>query len=313
VAEVLYYAIPAFVLLLVVELLSFKYARDEELVGYEARDTRTSLMMGGGNVAINAVWKLVVVVAYAGLYELTPLRMPADKWWTYVLLFFADDLAYYWFHRIHHEVRVFWASHVVHHSSRHYNLSTALRQTWTPMTALPFWAPLALLGFAPWMILTQLAISLIYQFWIHTERVKRLPAPIEFFFNTPSHHRVHHGANEVYLDRNYGGILIIWDRIFGSFQGETEYSLVREGGSTVVKAHSSAAASGVLKTNFLPSSETILTPALVRSPMPGSRLIRYSLPPVLSCITLAAASSSSKVFGGFFTSSPAAANFVAFQ
>ena len=90
------------------------------------------------------------------------------------------------------------------------------------MTALPFWAPLALLGFAPWMILMQLAISLTYQFWIHTERVRKLPAPVEFFFNTPSHHRVHHGANEVYLDRNYGGILIVWDRIFGTFQGETE-------------------------------------------------------------------------------------------
>ncbi len=90
------------------------------------------------------------------------------------------------------------------------------------MTALPFWAPLALLGFAPWMILLQLSISLIYQFWIHTERVDRLPAPVEFVFNTPSHHRVHHGANEVYLDRNYGGILIVWDRIFGTFQGETE-------------------------------------------------------------------------------------------
>ena len=118
--------------------------------------------MGAGNVVVNAVWKLAVVVVYAGLYELTPLRMPADEWWTYVLLFFADDFAYYWFHRIHHEVRVFWASHVVHHSSQHYNLSTALRQTWTPMTALPFWAALALLGFQPWMILTQQAISLIY-------------------------------------------------------------------------------------------------------------------------------------------------------
>jgi sterol desaturase/sphingolipid hydroxylase (fatty acid hydroxylase superfamily) len=222
VAELLFYAIPAFVLLLVVELLSFKYARDEELVGYETRDTRTSLTMGGGNVAINFVWKLVVVGVYAGLYELTPLRMPPDMWWAYALLFFADDLAYYWFHRIHHEVRVFWASHVVHHSSEHYNLSTALRQTWTPMTALPFWVPLALLGFPPWMILTQQAISLIYQFWIHTERVGRLPAPLEFVLNTPSHHRVHHGANEIYLDRNYGGILIIWDRLFGTFQGETE-------------------------------------------------------------------------------------------
>ncbi len=220
--DLIVYAIPAFVLLLALELLSFKYARDEELVGYEARDTRTSLSMGGGNVVINAVWKLAVLVIYAALYELTPLRMPAGAWWTYVLLFFADDLAYYWFHRVHHEVRVFWASHVVHHSSQHYNLSTALRQTWTPMTALPFWAPLALLGFAPWMVLMQMAISLMYQFWIHTERIRTLPAWFEFVFNTPSHHRVHHGANKVYLDRNYGGILIIWDRLFGTFQGEAE-------------------------------------------------------------------------------------------
>ena len=221
-AELILYAIPAFVLLLAVELWSFRLAADEELVGYELRDTRTSLSMGLGNVVINAVWKLAVVVVYAGLYELTPLRMPADEWWTYVLLFFADDFSYYWFHRIHHEVRVFWASHVVHHSSEHYNLSTALRQTWTPMTALPFWAGLALLGFQPWMILLQQAISLIYQFWIHTERIGRLPAPFELVFNTPSHHRVHHGSNELYLDRNYGGILIVWDRLFGTFQGETE-------------------------------------------------------------------------------------------
>ncbi len=221
-SDLILYAIPAFVLLLAVELWSFRLAADEDLVGYEARDTRTSLSMGAGNVVINAVWKLAVVVVYAGLYELTPLRMPADEWWTYVLLFFADDLAYYWFHRIHHEVRVFWASHVVHHSSEHYNLSTALRQTWTPMTALPFWAGLALLGFQPWMILLQQSISLIYQFWIHTERIGRLPAPVEFVFNTPSHHRVHHGSNEVYLDRNYGGILIVWDRLFGTYQGETE-------------------------------------------------------------------------------------------
>ena len=229
VAEVLYYAIPAFVLLLVVELLSFKYARDDDdLVGYEARDTRTSLTMGGGNVVINAVWKLVVLVVYAGLYELTPLRMPADEWWTYVLLFFADDLAYYWFHRVHHEVRVFWASHVVHHSSQHYNLSTALRQTWTPMTALPFWAPLALLGFAPWMILAaagdQPDLPVLDP---HRAGRRSCRRRFEFFFNTPSHHRVHHGANEVYLDRNYGGILIIWDRLFGTFQGETERVALR--------------------------------------------------------------------------------------
>ena len=139
-----------------------------------------------------------------------------------MLLFFADDLAYYVFHRVSHESRVFWASHVVHHSSQHYNLSTALRQTWVPMTYLPFWLPLPLLGFEPWMVLLAQSWSLIYQFGLHTERIGKLPRTLEAVLNTPSHHRVHHGANEQYLDRNYGGILVIWDRLFGSFEPEGE-------------------------------------------------------------------------------------------
>jgi sterol desaturase/sphingolipid hydroxylase (fatty acid hydroxylase superfamily) len=110
----------------------------------------------------------------------------------------------------------------VHHSSQFYNLSTALRQSWTPMTSLPFWLPLALLGFPPWMILLQQAISLIYQFFLHTERVDRLWRPIEWIFNTPSHHRVHHASDAGYLDRNYAGILIVWDRLFGSFAPEVD-------------------------------------------------------------------------------------------
>ena len=115
--DVIVYAIPAFVLLLVVEAVSFKVAASEDLKGYEAKDTRTSLSMGMGNVVINFGWKAVVVVIYAGLYELTPLRVPTDAVWAWVALFFLDDFAYYWFHRVSHEVRVFWASHVVHHSS----------------------------------------------------------------------------------------------------------------------------------------------------------------------------------------------------
>ncbi|HEU4656371.1 MAG TPA: sterol desaturase family protein [Capillimicrobium sp.] len=221
-AEVLYYAIPFFILLLVVEFLSYRHDHDDDLVGYDLRDTRTSLTMGLGNVAINVVWKLAVVAIYAALYELTPLRIPADAWWAWVLLFFADDLAYYWFHRVSHESRFFWASHVVHHSSQHYNLSTALRQTWVPMTYLPFWLPLPLLGFEPWMVLLAQSWSLIYQFGLHTEKVRRLPRWVEAVFNTPSHHRVHHGSNHDYLDRNYGGILIVWDRLFGTYIPEGE-------------------------------------------------------------------------------------------
>lgn len=231
-SELIAYAIPFFILLLVVEAASYHllghdhdhHEHDDEppLRGYENRDTATSLTMGLGNVGINVGWKIVVVACYAGLYELTPLRLPADAWWTYALLFVADDLAFYWYHRVGHRVRIAWASHVVHHSSEHYNLSTALRQPWVPMTALPFWLPLALLGFAPWMILGMQAVSLIYQFGLHTERIGKLPRPIEFVFSTPSHHRVHHGANEQYLDKNYGGILILWDRLFGTFEPEGE-------------------------------------------------------------------------------------------
>lgn len=222
-AAVLYYAIPFFVLLLVVEALSFRYARDEDdLIGYDFKDTRTSLTLGIGNVAINVVWKLVVVATYVAIYELTPLRLSPDNPLTWVLLFFADDFSYYWFHRCSHESRFFWASHVVHHSSTHYNLSTALRQTWVPMTYFPFWLWMPAVGFEPWMVLLAQAWSLIYQFWIHTERIHRLPKPFEEVLNTPSHHRVHHGSNDVYLDKNYGGILIIWDKLFGTYTPEGE-------------------------------------------------------------------------------------------
>jgi sterol desaturase/sphingolipid hydroxylase (fatty acid hydroxylase superfamily) len=216
------YAIPVFVGLLAVEWASFRHHDDPRLEGYMTRDTATSLAMGLGNVVINVGWKLVVVAPYAGVYELTPLRIPSDAWWAGVALFVADDLAFYWYHRVSHEVRVFWGSHVVHHSSQYYNLSTALRQPWVPMTAFPFWLALAAAGFPPWMILLEQAISLTFQFFLHTERIRRLPAPIEAVFSTPSHHRVHHGSNGIYLDRNYGGILIVWDRLLGTFQGETE-------------------------------------------------------------------------------------------
>ncbi|MEU6546206.1 sterol desaturase family protein [Streptomyces sp. NPDC046859] len=216
------YAIPAFVLLVAVEALSYRFLPDDDERGYEVRDTATSMSMGAGSQVIALPWKAVVIVAYAALYTAAPWQLSPGSAWTWVLLFFAEDLAYYAFHRAHHRVRLLWASHVVHHSSVRFNLSTALRQSWTPMSGLPFWMPLALLGIPPWMILLQQSISLIYQFFLHTERVDRLWRPIELVFNTPSHHRVHHGSNNVYLDRNYGGILIVWDRLFGTFQPEGE-------------------------------------------------------------------------------------------
>jgi sterol desaturase/sphingolipid hydroxylase (fatty acid hydroxylase superfamily) len=236
--DLILYAIPFFVVLLIAEMILLRHVHhhpedeDEALdlalgvdgpIGYESRDTRTSITMGLGNVIINAFWKLAQIAVLAAIYEyIAPFHFPADNPLTYLALFLADDFAFYWYHRIHHEVRLFWAQHVVHHSSQHFNLSTALRQQWVLMTELPFWIPLALVGFSPAMIVGMHAVSLMYQYWIHTEAIGKLPRWYEFFFNTPSHHRVHHGSNPQYLDRNYGGILIIWDRMFGSFEPEGE-------------------------------------------------------------------------------------------
>ncbi|MFD0855650.1 sterol desaturase family protein [Actinomadura adrarensis] len=220
--DLILHAIPVFVLCLALEFVSFRFLPDDEELGYELRDASTSIAMGLGNVVVNAGWKLVVLAAYAAAFLVAPFQLPADNPLTWVALFFADDLAYYWYHRTHHTVRVFWASHVVHHSSRYFNLSTALRQPWTPFSSMPYWLPLAFLGFPPWMILFQQSVSLLYQFFIHTERIDRMWKPVELVMNTPSHHRVHHGSNQQYLDRNYGGILIIWDRLFRTFEPEGE-------------------------------------------------------------------------------------------
>jgi sterol desaturase/sphingolipid hydroxylase (fatty acid hydroxylase superfamily) len=220
------YAVPAFFLLMIVEavLLTGTAWR-----GYERRDTVASLTMGTVHVIISVAGKamhfaLLALVARWALFAITP------SWWSWLLLLVLGDLAYYWFHRLSHDVRFLWAAHVNHHSSEHYNLSTALRQSWTtPFTLMLFYWPLALLGFSPAMILTGIALNTIYQFWIHTELIGRV-GRCEAVLNTASHHRVHHGTNVQYLDRNHGGILIIWDKLFGTFTPEGEpvrYGLTR--------------------------------------------------------------------------------------
>lgn len=224
------YSIPAFVVLVAIEILWA--ARHPEVTGYERRDTIASLSLGLLNVVINAGTKFASIPLLAWAYTYRIVDVPVELGaWAWVVLFFAEDLCYYWFHRLHHEVRVLWAAHVNHHSSQHYNLSTALRQPLlTPLTGPWFWLPLPLLGFPPSMILTAQAISLLYQFWLHTEAIDRL-GPLEWVLNTPSHHRVHHGKNVPYLDKNHGGVLIIWDRLFGTFAREDErvvYGLTKD-------------------------------------------------------------------------------------
>ncbi|MEJ7586469.1 MAG: sterol desaturase family protein [Ferruginibacter sp.] len=230
---ILYYAIPFFVLLLSIEAW-FSYKENTDL--YETKDTFGSLGLGIGNVVTGFVTKALIFGLFTFIYQFRLFDMDASKWWYWVLLFFAEDFSYYLFHRTSHYVNYFWASHVVHHSSERYNLAAALRQTWTGAAtgSFLFWAWLPLIGFHPIWILFMQQVSLIYQFWIHTETIKKLPKPVEFIFNTPSHHRVHHGSDLKYLDKNHAGILIIWDRLFGSFQAEEDrpkYGLTKNIGS----------------------------------------------------------------------------------
>lgn len=222
----IYYAIPYFVILIAVEL----YVNIKESKGwYEAKDSAASISMGLGSLVLNLGVKFVYILAYVWIYENYRIFDLGSQWWVWLLLFLADDFSFYWHHRLSHEIRILWAAHENHHSSMHYNLSTALRQSWTELFyKYIFWLWLPLIGFQPWMILAMMSISLAYQFWVHTEGVRRL-GPLEWIFSTPSAHRVHHASNIIYLDRNHGGILIIWDRLFGTYQKELPEEPVKYG------------------------------------------------------------------------------------
>jgi sterol desaturase/sphingolipid hydroxylase (fatty acid hydroxylase superfamily) len=214
--NLIHLAIPGFIALLILEAVLGARMRQDL---YEIKDTAASLTMGIGNVVIALVTKAIAFSAYSFLYQFAPHKL-GFAWWVWAIGLFADEFSYYWFHRTSHECRLFWASHVVHHSSQRYNLGTALRQTWTGgFMSFVFWLWMPLAGFHPVMILTLQSISLLYQFWIHTEIIRSL-GPLEWVLNTPAHHRVHHASNPKYIDRNHGGTLIIWDKLFGTFEPE---------------------------------------------------------------------------------------------
>ena len=240
-------AIPLYMGLMALEMIELKRERSNAQRGsrpnmprgYEPRDTAASLSMGVGSVLIGlalagGVLIVDLIVYNHRIFDLGDIASgsagvgAAIAAWA--LLVLLDDFCYYWFHRAHHRVRFFWACHVSHHSSQRYNLSTALRQPWQEaLTQMPFYLPLFLLGFTPAQWAVVHGINLIYQFWIHTETIGTMWRPVEAVMNTPSHHRVHHGSNKQYLDKNYGGILIVFDRWFGTFEPEDErvtYGLV---------------------------------------------------------------------------------------
>jgi sterol desaturase/sphingolipid hydroxylase (fatty acid hydroxylase superfamily) len=222
-------ATPFFILSIILEIVLARMGKAD--ARYETKDTAVSLGMGLGSTLAGVLTGGVIFAVTVWVYQHRLFTIPMTAIWAWAAIFLLEDLTYYVFHRIAHERRFWWASHVNHHSSQHYNLSTALRQTWTGGVAGTWllWLPLAWLGFPPAMIAIQKGISLVYQYWIHTEAIRKLPRWFEAVFNTPSHHRVHHARNAVYLDRNYAGILIIWDRMFGTFQPELEAEPCRYG------------------------------------------------------------------------------------
>jgi sterol desaturase/sphingolipid hydroxylase (fatty acid hydroxylase superfamily) len=216
------FAIPFFLATLAAEAWYLRRrAVARGLAGYERRDTRASLLMGVLSLitGLALIAGDVVISLWAWNHRIADLGTGVVGW---VVALVAWDFAYYWQHRASHRIRLLWANHVQHHSSEHYNLSTALRQPVTNFNDWLFFPTLAFLGIEPWLIFASGGINLVYQYWIHTEVITTMPRWFEAVFNTPAHHRAHHGSNQQYLDTNYGGILIIWDRLFGTFEPEDE-------------------------------------------------------------------------------------------
>ncbi|RNM17743.1 sterol desaturase family protein [Nocardioides pocheonensis] len=223
------YAIPFFLLTIVIELAALKWLDHDSafegrgVTGYDGKDARTSIFMGLGSLVSTLVFKIGAFVVYSAVFVyVAPFHLGMHTWWSWAVALAAVDLAYYFSHRFVHRVNVGWAAHQAHHSSEYMNFATALRQKWNPWFEFFFFLPLPFLGIAPWVIYVAFGFNLIFQFFVHTELVDKLWWPIELVFNTPSHHRVHHGSDPEYLDKNYAGILIVWDRLFGSFVAERQ-------------------------------------------------------------------------------------------
>lgn len=212
-------SIPAFFILIAVEL-AYSTWKGRKL--YRFNDTITNISLGIGQQVTGLLMKGALIFGYIELYGHFAIWNIDDTVLNWVLLFLGVDFFYYWFHRMSHEINALWAAHVVHHQSEEYNLSVALRQSWfQSWFSWTFYLPLAVVGFSPEMFFLMSATNTLYQFWIHTRAIGKM-GPLEWILNTPSHHRVHHGTDPEYLDKNHAGTLIIWDRLFGTFQEEKE-------------------------------------------------------------------------------------------
>lgn len=202
-------------------LLEWGISRYQHRHLYDKKETIGSICVGIGNVAINTLLKLTLLYGYIALYNLFPWRMHLS-WWSFIPCYILFDLCSYWAHRISHEKRFWWATHVVHHSSENYNLTVSFRLSWVQQIKLIFFLPVVLIGFHPVIFFLVTQVAILFQFWVHTEYIPKLHPVIEYIFATPSNHRVHHGSQEKYINKNYGPTFIIWDRMFGTYQEEEE-------------------------------------------------------------------------------------------
>jgi sterol desaturase/sphingolipid hydroxylase (fatty acid hydroxylase superfamily) len=223
------YAVPFFLLTILIELAALRWLDHDSafdnrgVTGYAGKDAGTSMLMGLGSLVSTLVFKVGAFVVYSAVFVyVAPFHLAMDTWWSWLLALVAVDFVYYFSHRFVHRVNVGWAAHQAHHSSEYMNFATALRQKWNPWFEFFFFLPLPFLGIAPWAIYMAFGFNLIYQFYVHTELVGKMWRPIELVMNTPSHHRVHHGSDPEYLDKNYAGIFIVWDRLFGTFVEEKQ-------------------------------------------------------------------------------------------
>jgi sterol desaturase/sphingolipid hydroxylase (fatty acid hydroxylase superfamily) len=215
-----YAAIPMILLVILEWILTIVQKKDY----YNSLDTVSATFIGIVNVGISALLKIGIFGTMLFFYNVVPWSIPRE-WWAYILCIITIDFFRYWSHRLTHVNRFWWATHVTHHNSEKYNLSVAFRLGWTQHIKFIFFIPIILMGFDPVLFFICHQIEVLYQFWIHTEYIRKLPAPIEYIFVTPSHHRVHHSTNDQYIDKNFGSTLIIWDRIFGTFEAEEEQAI----------------------------------------------------------------------------------------
>jgi len=216
--DLIIYAIPLMAVLTVAEIW---YSWYSERRNYNTKESLGSLFVGLGNVGINLLFKIAFIYGTVLIYNTIPWRMELN-WWTLIPCFVIYDFCSYWAHRVSHFNRFFWATHVVHHSAEHYNLTVSFRLSWVQHFKLIFFLPIGLAGFHPVVFFVVNQISVLFQFWQHTEYVDRLHPFIERFIVTPSNHRVHHGSNERYIDKNFGAVFIFWDKLFGTYQKEDE-------------------------------------------------------------------------------------------